>query len=286
MKKSVVVGMPSDNVVVQVDGWSPKEWRMPSIRAATLMAGPMPTGVLLTRTHCDRSKVRAVDQRLSRAARFMEAKDDCHRWKLPDGRYMEAIGPWRRIAAQADGMLRAAADISEGRRVGQDVWASLGGFFPPHVWPRVSDSAKRQRQLTGAEVDQATGKIGDITVHAFLGDRDALAYAVRRWLDLADVRPVFTWSEQPHTGFGVQTLFGALALRVAAALANRTERPKLCRYGDHFYAPRPRERRTTSFCNAREECKRKRWAENSRRKRAGEARQRGPYSRATESASH
>lgn len=216
------------------------------------------------------------------APHFEEAADPCHRWKLSDGRCIEAIEPWRRVAAQADGMLRAAAAIDQGANVGQESWASFAELFPPGIWPRTPTPYTRRRGLTETEVRSTTGTIGPITVRVFPGDREAIAFAVRRWLDIADVRPVFTWSEHTSTGFGARTMFGALALRLATALASRTERPKLCRYGDHLYERRPRERPTTAFCDEREECRRKKWVENAQRRRAGEARLRGPYKRVAE----
>lgn len=215
------------------------------------------------------------------APRFADATRGCHGWRLPDGCHAEPVEPWRVLARQADAMLCGAVAINDGEPVSPEGCAALKGLCPPGFWPRnpVRDQQSGQRRrMADSELVGVTGAIGPITMRVFRDDKDAVAFAVRRWLDMADIRPVFTWSDRTDSGFGARTLFGALALELVTLLGNRVAQPKVCAYCNLYYEPKPRERRASAFCGS-EECNRMRWAKNSRARRAGDANVRGPYQR-------
>ncbi len=198
------------------------------------------------------------------------------------GWFAEPLERWAALAAQAQAMLRAAAALWDRKAVAQADWDALADLYPRGIQRPLSPRARRRRDegrrlLTTPEIRGAKGRVGEISVVAFKTDAPAFAYAVRRWCDLGDVRHVFTWGDQPEFGVGAQTLFGALALRLAVVATKKTG-IKFCRYCDTAYEPRHRERASTACCGS-EECDRERQADNTRRQRANMAATRGPYNK-------
>ena len=85
-------------------------------------------------------------------------------------------------------------------------------------------------------------------IPSFLEARQALAYAVRRWLDHGNVRMRFVWrATTPHLTFGGDSLLGALATLMAVSVAG-AEGPLLCSHCRLPYTPTRRPRGPRHFC--------------------------------------
>lgn len=199
---------------------------------------------------------------------------------INDGHQVEPLDAWRLFGGQANAIMRATAAITSGQPVDQGVWTTLASLYPSGLEPEskqaIVDRRRRHRRLHQHELAQVSG-VGDIRIEVFGSDGSALAFAIRRWLDLGDVRPVFTWSNHGAIGFGATTLFGALALRLAMLSAS-PRGLKWCTFCTYAYPPEPRER-ANRHCCYKPQCEDARRAENVRRYRAGAAQPRGPYTR-------
>jgi len=192
----------------------------------------------------------------------------------------EPLTAWKMFAGQARVMLLGIlAERGDEPALAEGDWEALLPLFPEGIPPRRRTRMDGLRKMKLIPPDQVPslgmGVIGAIDVLAFPTDRQALAYAIRRWLDLGDVRPVLMWREGPDFGFGAQTLFGALALRMAYRAAG-VRALKLCHYCEEFYEPKPGEKAATRCCT-KAGCNAERATQNWQNKRAGRAKKRGDY---------
>ncbi len=198
--------------------------------------------------------------------------------RIEDGWGIEPLDRWRHFAGQAAAFMRAAAALSARpvRRVGDKDWEALESLFPPGMQmtlasdPKEGEGRQSKRRLV-VELPQS-GAVERINVRIPTTSEWKLAYAMRRWLELGDVRLVFDWRGTAGIGYAARSLFGALGLRLALVIS-KNRSIKVCQYCTAPYVPVARERVVTQCCNS-EACKRARIAANQRRRRAGNARRR------------
>lgn len=117
---------------------------------------------------------------------------------------------WREFAAQARGMILAAANLHNGRLPDKAVWDAFQSEPPIGIGSLNVQQSPEHR-------DQAREFFGRRSVAS---ERSRLTRHVQVWIDLADVRPAFTWgSGQPSITLGAGSLFSALTLQLLYAVA-------------------------------------------------------------------
>jgi hypothetical protein len=125
----------------------------------------------------------------------------------------EPLDSWRYFAGQASALLLLLSDLRRGDGQAPDLGPVLFDLVPPRLRPQGSPSSARGREVTGSL--PRYGRIGPITVR--LPPAGFAALCVRRWLQLGDVQVVYSWRQEgPSLEYGSHTLFGALALQLAA----------------------------------------------------------------------
>ncbi len=198
--------------------------------------------------------------------------------RIEDGWGIEPLDRWRHFAGQAAAFMRAAAALSDRpvRRVDDQDWEALKPLFPLGIWMalpphRRGGAGPQSKKLHEGELPRF-GVVDRINLRIPSTSEGKLAYAMRRWLELGDVRLVFDWRGSAGLGYAARSLFGALGLRLALVIS-KNRSIKVCQYCMAPYVPVARERAVTQCCNS-EACKRARVAANQRRMRAGNARPR------------
>jgi len=187
--------------------------------------------------------------------------------------YMEPVAKWIEYSGQANALLQAVVACRNGQPVPDSAWDKLKTLFPTSaVIP--ARRTRSAREVTRAELEGGlVGRVASLEVRMFNSDQQAVAYAIRRWLDLGDVKLAFGWSAmEPDFGMVTTTLFGALAVSIAALAAHGTPM-KWCVFGDHFYGRRKGEH-VASRCCDRPDCNDKRLVANTAASANGTAKKR------------
>jgi hypothetical protein len=96
--------------------------------------------------------------------------------------------------------------------------------------------------------------------------RGLLTGAVRQWLEMGDVAVAFSWTKVPAIRFGSYSLFGALALQVALAVA-RSQGLAVCMSCGRAYPPtrRPAPNRNNYCQDCGKAAAKRDWAAEDRR---------------------
>jgi hypothetical protein len=197
--------------------------------------------------------------------------------RIEDGWGIEPLDRWRHFAGQAAAFMRAAAALSARtvRRVDDKDWEALKPLFPPGMEMVLASErtsrggeGRQSRKRLLVELPQS-GVVERLNVQIPTTSEGKLAYAMRRWLELGDVRILFDWRGTAGLGYAARSLFGALGLRLALVIS-KNRSIKVCGYCTTPYVPVARERAVTQCCSS-EACKRARIAANQSRKRAGNA---------------
>ena len=142
----------------------------------------------------------------------------------PGGWRSEPLERWRALAGQGAAMLQIAQGLRLGRPVRAEVWAPLQELFvlDPVILDRdlfQPPQAKNWKRVATADLP-LTGRIGGIRLTYRSEEGPALAFAVRRWLELGGVRVHFDWIENHgKVSFGGTSLFGALATLLATGVS-------------------------------------------------------------------
>jgi hypothetical protein len=189
--------------------------------------------------------------------------------------YVEPLDSWLMISRQAKNLLLSAAALHRGSPIEGESWEILSSLLPTFMTARPPGAVGRPRPLvltlpSGEQIEAGRDS-------CFENEQLAVAFAIRTWLELGDVRAHFSWdgAGPSQFGFAASTLFGGLALRLAM-VSTRAQGVKVCDYCHQLYEPTPGERRTTRSCKS-PGCEAARNRANGQRHRQGQATTRGPY---------
>ncbi len=195
----------------------------------------------------------------------------------------ESLERWRHYAAQTKAVMVACDLTRHGKRPTPEVWSVLSEYFPDFALPAEEYGPsgrwpERSRVAQGSKGDGGPIEVGGIaTSRIWNRPQAALSHLLRRWLDLAAVRPSFMWTSDarhdPLTGerlsqkadltatsestglrndvgisVAASSLFGTLVLQVVAAVAG-TYRLRLCRHCMNVFGA---ARSDQTYCHAPE----------------------------------
>lgn len=178
--------------------------------------------------------------------------------------HSEPISLWIEFATEAQSILLARADWSlAGKRPSLVIPTGGGVFAVPGSGS--SDLRDVRPNRKAASLAGRTGIVGEGLIT--LPSSASIAVAVRRWLALGAVYPLVRSSGRAFTvGFQADTLFGALALRLAGDLENANPLVR-CEFCGVLY----RLTRRGTYCCSDPECARLRRNRNARKSKAKKA---------------
>lgn len=172
------------------------------------------------------------------------------------GARREPVARWHHFAAQARSIHAAAGALLSGRRVADSGWQVMKEVFPAG-WVLPDQEAAQAAALHEHPLPVAAGhvdrEVQPVSRQRRMEDanekeRRLLTFAVQRWLDWGDVRPVVRWNGPGGTlTFGGSSLFGALALQLALT-TTKVGGFFLCSACRRAYVPERRPRGERHFC--------------------------------------
>ncbi len=190
-------------------------------------------------------------------------------------RWAEPISSWRTLAEQAVALVMARADLQRDGRLSEQRHQELAALHPSPV--RIQEAcvdAERTPEGTFKMVP-ARKNIGMqqiFVTEVATSPANVVGLSMQWWLDQGAVTPTIgTRRDDYGLSLRADSLFGAIALRLAGNLANANPLVP-CDYCGGLYV----QTRTGTFFCGQPECDKARLRANSRRKASGKARQYQP----------
>ncbi|WP_373068561.1 hypothetical protein [Gemmatimonas sp.] len=184
------------------------------------------------------------------------------------GTRREPLEAWRSYSKMAQAILNIAARLHQSQKgavparevdrrrrnqregVPPEMWKPLTGLAPsliPSVLENqredplifeLADGSTRPHTVKPAEAERIKLEVSDRNLSE---QRRLLAFVVEQWLTIGDVRLRYVWEDRPHFDMAGGTLFGALGIQVALAVA-RSEGLAICSECGLVYVPKRRSR--------------------------------------------
>jgi hypothetical protein len=143
-----------------------------------------------------------------------------------NGQAWEQVQSWFDYVSEANGIVRAASALQQGKNADAEDWAKAFGPMQPMVGAKGLTTMDEERQ--------------------------ALAQRVQHWMRLGNVHPFMQWNPQEEPGFGLSgRTFGTLAIQIALAV-NRAQDWAICSVCAALYSrQRAPQRGRRNYCSSK-----------------------------------